>query len=986
MKKCVCYVVLVTISIFSLILYPSSLSQTSTRLYGRILDQDGNPIPNAKVVVMDWSYTVRYRIIFTDEDGWYSTNVPVGHRFKVYAYYDNPDTPGVDYAPSSSKDYLAIPEKPLKIPDIHLVKSASINITGIIWYVESGLISPSFKIIVIDPETQLPVKIFEYINVYGDDEVSWFVNSRWKRLVIIPADKMVDLKIVARVYGLEGIKIIQFKIDNGGKHFRLSQGEFISYAVTHDAFLLDISIAEKSIYNAWKIIDNAEKIGFYVAPQKDKLLEANKLLEEASNRVNLGKYDIVTQSALRRVFEISSKKIVLEINELETTAYNGAIVLPIFLSAFAITLAFFFFEDNRKKLIFTIIFYLIIIGVFIVTYPGAPLVISRNLEIFLMSILGSIIGLVFIVFILPKLFKEPEGTVKISMRNTIAVTFMLGKRYVKLRKFRAILNLTSIIILIAAVTTMTSMYSIYGLQVQTKDTDLPSNMLMFKNIPSEGNAFIPIDEITAREISNIFNTTAAVKAETLPPPLNQPVLYLKHDEQEYKIYGVIGIDPKNEKAFVQIPIVKGTQDVMSNSVILPMILSYRLNINIGDKIVLMSSKGGIKRVFGTFVVKGFFDDKKMSSLKEFDGNTYLPLRYVTGKNKKVVLKPCNSSDIIIMSLDTVFRLAEKPHDIQVGISRVILKVSPSIKDIVDKITSIVYAKGLQAWFVQGGKLKHFFLGSRVEVKGHQVIIPAIIVALTITITMFTAVRERRHEILVYMAVGFNPTQVALTFIAESITMGLIGGGIGYLLGLSLYKLAALFFSSYNIGMRENLHWWMSVVSIIAALGVTIPATLKPAIDAAMMTVPSRIRRVKVVSEKEKVKREERIFKAYTDRTLALPVTVSKDELEIFIGYVYSQLEALKAGFTEHVENLKELPEEIRPDGTHRKVVTFEYIIMRGSETYITVNDIILEMKPGTDHYIIHIKSDVKSGTMPERIRERIMDLVREIVMNWKKQH
>jgi len=948
---------------------------------GVILDENGTPLKNATVVIMDWTYTRPVARVYTDEKGVYRLMVVVGRDYKVYAYKDDPSTPGIDYAPGvSPKLYYAVPERSVKVDPIKLVKAATINLTGSIWYVRSGKAATSFRVIVVDPETEKPISIANYINEYGSSEVTWFVNRSWRTLVIVPANRSVDLIVVARVYGEEAMEEVTFKLDNDGKHFMLSQGEYVTYDISKIAFKTDLDIVETAINKGWEIVYKAQSVGFYVAAQQDELKEAQRLLEIARANVERLDFGITTQVVMRKAYEIASKGIIYEIKEMESIALLGAIILPFFLASFAVTMAFFFFEEDKNKMIFSVVFYALILAYFYFVYPGVPLMVERNIAMFVESITVAALIIALITFGIPRIFKEPIGAVKITLRNTLAVAFMIGKRHVKLRKVRSLINILSLLALTAALTTLTTVSSVYGLQSEILGT-ATGNWIYFKN-PGEGaGAFLPIDHHTVFEINEYANATAlAPKVESAPSV--DPIAVIVSGEKKVNIYGIIGIDPKYEVLFSDLGIPAQDQ-YGKGTLILSKTLADKLGVGKGDKVTLELYVHGIRMFFGEFKVAAVADDLKLVDIKEADGSSFLPRRYVRDEKGNLKLEICKPYEVVILWWEDALVAAESPYEMNLAISRVyVMAQDPSKSG--DIALSITWARGLQAWVVVDGKLIHYFMGTRTEVTGTEIVVPAAIVATTIAVTMYSVVEERRREIFIYAAIGFNPTHIALVFIAEAITTALVGSGLGYLAGLGLYRAMAAVASSYYVGVRENLHWWMSVISILAGLAVTVPSTMQPAIKAAMMTIPSKVRKVKVVSEKERVKRKERIFRAYVERTLPLAVKVKRDEIVHFIGYLYDSLDAYRAGFTERIENLEDLGEVELPDGRLERRIRFDHVMMRGDKALGTVNEIILELSPGSKHYTIRIASRPKEKGIPESVRERALNLIKGIILNWEK--
>ena len=106
-----------------------------------------------------------------------------------------------------------------------------------------------------------------------------------------------------------------------------------------------------------------------------------------------------------------------------------------------------------------------------------------------------------------------------------------------------------------------------------------------------------------------------------------------------------------------------------------------------------------------------------------------------------------------------------------------------------------------------------------EGEGLPLIIPWAIVVLNVVVTMLNSLFERRREINILSSVGLNPAEIASIFVAEASIMGFIAGGLGYLLGLSFYRLMPLLgltlevqqkVSAGILGSRRHRHLHISI--------------------------------------------------------------------------------------------------------------------------------------------------------------------------------
>lgn len=96
-------------------------------------------------------------------------------------------------------------------------------------------------------------------------------------------------------------------------------------------------------------------------------------------------------------------------------------------------------------------------------------------------------------------------------------------------------------------------------------------------------------------------------------------------------------------------------------------------------------------------------------------------------------------------------------------------------------------------------------------------------ALGVMATMTSMVLERRHEIGLMKAIGAESSQVALLFLAEAAAIGLMGGGVGYLVGLGLARYVEL--GVFGVAPTFNLAF-LPVV-LVLALGVALLGSALP---------------------------------------------------------------------------------------------------------------------------------------------------------------
>lgn len=105
--------------------------------------------------------------------------------------------------------------------------------------------------------------------------------------------------------------------------------------------------------------------------------------------------------------------------------------------------------------------------------------------------------------------------------------------------------------------------------------------------------------------------------------------------------------------------------------------------------------------------------------------------------------------------------------------------------------------------------------------------------LSVINTMLMAVTERVREIGLKKAVGAQVGHILREYLLEAVTIGVIGGGIGLLLGWSLTNLINLATASQNLALFL-VSWRLVIVAIVFSVGLGAAAGVIPAFRAGRM--------------------------------------------------------------------------------------------------------------------------------------------------------
>jgi putative ABC transport system permease protein len=113
------------------------------------------------------------------------------------------------------------------------------------------------------------------------------------------------------------------------------------------------------------------------------------------------------------------------------------------------------------------------------------------------------------------------------------------------------------------------------------------------------------------------------------------------------------------------------------------------------------------------------------------------------------------------------------------------------------------------------------------------------------LTMYTAVSTRSREIATLRALGFNSTSVVVSVLAESLTLGAIGGLVGGLaayLAFNGYQTSTMNFQTFSqVAFAFRVTPQLLVMGLVYSLMMGLVGGLFPAIRAARLPIPSALR-------------------------------------------------------------------------------------------------------------------------------------------------
>jgi len=113
------------------------------------------------------------------------------------------------------------------------------------------------------------------------------------------------------------------------------------------------------------------------------------------------------------------------------------------------------------------------------------------------------------------------------------------------------------------------------------------------------------------------------------------------------------------------------------------------------------------------------------------------------------------------------------------------------------------------------------------------------------LTMYTAVATRAREIATLRALGFDTSSVIVSVLAESITLGAIGGVIGgaaAYFGFNGYETSTMNFQTFSqVAFAFRVTPALLGMGLFYALSMGLVGGLLPALRAARLPIPAALR-------------------------------------------------------------------------------------------------------------------------------------------------
>jgi ABC-type lipoprotein release transport system permease subunit len=803
---------------------PSPAHAAGTRIVGgRVLDDaTSQPLVNATVAVWDTVRATAYqwRLVataWTDGAGEFTATVSDGSPYRVYAYSDDAGSPGFDYVPAFAD--LTRSDANVSLT-FRLLPAASLLVEGNLWFVESTKPADSFSFLVVEDAAD-PSPGWGYVASYGTaPPIHAFLNTSSSH-VIVPVERGIHLEVNASVMISNDRLSKHFVIDDL-EGFTLRQGDVARIDVGQYTSPVNYAVVDGLVATTTQRLSELDEKGFYTVAENEDLARVTSLLALAHTKIEDASYSSA-YTDLRESY-VATTVLHERLDATYANAIGSVAVLTGFLAVTAVTLSLLLFERPSSKYAMYLLFFAGIFALFYAVYPGTRLLPPLTLVAYVATALG---GVAVLTLLLPKI-----------VNDKLVSTFSISKRNLRRRRNRFLLTAVTILLLVMSFVSLTSFSTGYGFTTTRQappQTQLLGHLLARELQPAASTAifaFVPLSPATIDVLRDRPQVVAAAsKAESQPQLGALGSLSVPSTAQRTSIYGVIGIQPSAEASLTGFDDLVVAGRYLRDDDVYAVLISDDLAETLG--VAVNSTVHLLYRTAVQATVVGVFDADRFRQAKDVDGKDFAPSRLrLIDPETPPVKGVCEPNEVLIMTVADATTLYGVP------LSRVnLLLAAPADAAAVAK--ALALEQGLAVWYSDGVGLYEAAVAPFFEERGAFIFIPWIIVILNVLMTMLNSIFEYRKEVATLSAIGLNPTDITGLFIAEAAVIGFVGGGLGYLLGLSNYKVMAMLAIVVEVRPKISAAWSVAALLIsISAVLVGALAALKYSVD----ITPSTLRR------------------------------------------------------------------------------------------------------------------------------------------------
>lgn len=966
------------------------------RIYGTVVDYLARQlIPNAKITARDYETGDIVSETITSTSGFYEIDVVADREGEITVLADDPNTPGLDYVPV--RRYIPsgfFTEDSFSMP-FTLLPGASVRFVGVLPDMAEFLVTDQGGLLEeTDSQTYWWSYFYQLFNLSD-------------KTIVVPASVPVKVEIFWYVW-LEEYTYEQYSyvVPLEG-YMNLTQGSQVDVNVNEIIVPSDIKSGNSLLASVQSTISNIERIGGYVAYERMRLEVAKDLLDLASTSLSDERYDEAKADA-EEAHKILKDVEGAFSNFAEDASSSALFITPLLALAAAILAAIFFEKGPKRLLVSIALYCLLFAICFFSHpgYAFLPRTMFLDLTAETLAYLASLVIPILLLSVLllrtRKQKKLQTPTKEVSkdspaILSAIAEAFSVASRNLKRRRLRTLLTASFLLVSVFSFVVLTTYSFESGLTVRRKGGTAPSEGILLRKhgqskisqpgylpLTSGGITtppFDPIDSSFAKWLRNRNESSLVVpKVESYPclvhdmnlsksyipsvvefhegaiqylvesgvlgPPPPVTAVARPGQEFEFDVSGILGVYPSLEDDVTNLADIVVRGRFLGDTDLVGVLISQEAAE------ALRASEGDVLQILDrNFTVTGIFDSGRLNQARDLDGDPMAPQRIVVRHERSTPppdVMPVLSFNTEYVNAEGVIILhAETAMELPLGmvVSRVVVQTERA-EDMnrLARIAVLVYPF-VEACVSMADGIKHLYLGTHHVVKGFaEWIVLMCFVVFNVGVLMMSAVHERKRETFIMSCLGLSPNQIASVFLAEALTIGIVAGSLGYLLGMASYRLIVFLPSSLIVKYKIETVWGILALSL--SIGAAVLGTVVPARRAAITTTPSLVTEFEI-SVEEKPQKEGEAW------TLSIPVRLNVEDLHDFFDFTETRLRSYESGVTEMIDNMERFREEGKPLANR---LSFRYVY---ANRIYTTNSLFPSRSHEAELYTIKLMSRVK---------------------------
>ena len=864
---------------------------------GKVTDAEtGSPVQRAEVRI--YRDEIQKSFTITDPEGNYRVSVRGEYKYTIAIIcLEGPDKSSIKYVPSIC--VVDTKKSANSLANFRLHCAATIVLDRQLELFDITRVS-SVNITVLDAQSGKTLDLDGALYTYGDAARHFGLNPRH---VVVPANRLVKLRLdvigkfedTSRGFRMEKTVDRSFTAD---ETFYLKGSERITLDMRRLSMSFNLQTLTALITRANELLQKAEEYGFYVVAEKKDLATVNKLSFSAQDKIRQEKFDEGFSDA--REGHIKASHLLESISTTFSESYWSTLALVFFLAFCAAAIATFSLEKSTAKLAAVTTAYSALWYWFYSIFPGCKIVPFQLLMALSALALGGAISLCLM---MPFTFGRVRGSV-----SHLSTLFSLAKRNLRRRRLRTALLITTMMTLVLSFVSLTSFSVEYGLQVKPVLGTPPSEGVLVRENPVFDARFMTLAQLKPDVQQWILDREGVLKV--VPKLESMPEIRIRQIRGKYffdylgsltnsarnstmALLGAIALDPKDDPAIAQIRVLvtEGRLfDEKEMAVLISVDAAKLHGFRVGDELALslVARNRSEQRLMVTLV--GLLDDRKLASTLDLDGQSILPRvvnQYVEENVVVNTMEYCETQTTVLLNIATAERV---PRTLSQSRLCVVVASAQTIPILARTIT---LGRDMWVWASVSRKVQLMYLTSYVETRGGFLIVPLVLVAVNLGAAVYMAISERKRETNTLSTLGVSPADITRIFLGEAVFIALLGAGIGYLSGMSFYKVMSTFLLNPEVRQKVSAAW--SVAVIVLAMAVSLVGAHIPSKKAAVLSTPIRLMRWRM----------EETFSESEGWRIKLPLKVETVEVDRFIEYFFSRLQGLDKT-SDHVENLKRI--------------------------------------------------------------------------------